>query len=243
MLVLAICDDVREEREILQDYIKTYCTQKNAVVSITEFCSANELLECDALDGFDAIFMDIYMEGTDGMTCAKKLRGMGYHGCFVFFTSSTEYAVDGFIVEALDYLVKPVSYERFYETMNRLLRHCEDALASIDVMINGQKETVYLRDLYYVETGANHNTILHLSDGMMNSTTLISDIESSLSGYPNFLRCHRSFLINMSYVERVEETIITMQDGSQVLLPVRRAPLIKRQIMNFLRMRMQEELS
>lgn len=80
------------------------------------------------------------MEGTDGMTCAKKLRGMWGTMAVLSSLPLTEYAVDGFIVEALDYLVKPVSYERFYETMNRLLRHCEDALASIDVMINGQRK-------------------------------------------------------------------------------------------------------
>lgn len=241
MITVAICDDSAQERETMRSYVETYCKEKIAECSISTFESAEDLINDKMASHSDAILLDIYMNGMDGMTCAKLLRDNGYTGCFVFITTSREHAIDGYAVEALDYLTKPVTYPRMCKAMNRVFRNCEGALTSITVSVDGKQTLLLLRDIYYIETGNNHNTLLHLTGGIINSTTLISDIDALLQPYPNFLRCHRSYLINMNYVERVDDGMVIMQDGSHVLLPVRRLAETKRQIIDYLRSRMMEE--
>ena len=106
---IAVVEDEREYREVLKEYLSRYEEQKNLTFEVIEFTNAISFLENYA-PVYDVVFMDIRMKYMDGMTAAHKLREADPNAVLVFVTSLTQYAVEGYSVDATDYIVKPVSY-------------------------------------------------------------------------------------------------------------------------------------
>lgn len=231
---IAICEDNKDDLSTLLKYIDDYCETYNCICDITTYSSAEELLEDDDLSKYHAIFFDIYMKKMLGIDAAAKLRENGYTGSFVFSTSSTDHVFDSFLVDVTDYLVKPYNYDRLCIAMNKLYKINKNNLLNIKVIVDKIETTIYLRDIYCIETGSNHSTLIHTQNNTLKSTTLISLIEQQLSPYSNFLRCHRSFIINMNYVKQINDNTIILQNDKTALLTIRNAASIKKTIARYI---------
>ena len=238
---IAICDDCVVDRAELRAWLIQYCGEHNFFCDIAEAESGERLAAFPDIADFDAVFMDIFMKKLDGLETAKALQELGFPGAYVFTTSSAEHVFQSFAFDVVDYLVKPFSYSRFTQAADKLFRAKADAQLSISLTIDGEIRRIQLNKITCVETNQNHSTLVHIGKSTLRCTTLISEIEALLSPYPNFFRCHRSFIINLNYVSGTEGTTVYLKSGMTAMLPKREAAEKRRLINEYLWRHMMEE--
>ncbi|MEG1049597.1 MAG: response regulator, partial [Oscillospiraceae bacterium] len=146
---IAIVDDVQEEIDRLLGMIEQYTRENDLAYSCTSFTTGEAFLKGFCDNGFDIVFLDIFLKDENGMDVAKKIRESG-KDCLIIFSSTTdEYAVRSFRLRAFDYLVKPYDYSR----MSEVLSYCEKAIVRDDkyfvVKSKRQNVKILYRDVVY----------------------------------------------------------------------------------------------
>lgn len=209
MLKIAICDDEPRMGKELSDRLSKYMAERNRVsYSVHSFVSGRDLLESGG--DFDLIFLDIQMEGPDGMETAKRLRQRGQRGLIIFVTVLKECVYDAFEVEACDYLLKPLDGARFRKALERALKTIEERAAKSILIRRGTScEVVLLAQIVYCEVQG-RKIYIHQSEGtVVDYYDRLEDLERRLDR--RFFKCHRSYLVNLDFVRGCS--------GGQVLLP------------------------
>ncbi len=208
MLKIAICDDekvfVEETKEKIESYLEF--AHSDLTYQINRFCSGEDLIASMEENTFDIIFLDIMMDGINGIETAKKIAPISPETMIVFISSSKEYALDAYEVNAFYYLTKPLSNEKFALVFEK----CMGKIASLDNSYLAVRGTdgvnkVYLRDIVYCFTSG-HKLNLLLKDG----TKLIcymkmAEFFSACAGDKRFLQTHKSFAVNLDYVKMVSQ--------------------------------------
>ena len=197
-----IVDDEETEIAILSEHIRRYCAEHNLNAEI-QTCSSGRSLIVSYEPPCDAVFLDIEMQNMDGMKAAELLRKMDDRVAVVFVTNMAQYAIRGYEVEALGFLIKPVNYHSLSIILDKIVRRRQDYTADeILIPYDGGIRRVSRRDIVCIEV-MNHALIYHLIDGqMMTNAGSLSDLETQLEKY-FFFRCHKSFLINLRYVTEI----------------------------------------
>lgn len=229
---IAICDDAADERHRLLQCLESFSVSNSLDYKCDQYSSALDLLKNGKL--YDLIFMDIFMDRLNGMQAAKLLRKARYSGDFVFTTTSADYAVESYEVEALGYLCKPFSQSSFAQVMDRVCRKHSQSLKCITLRVEWGEVEVFVKDIVFVETGGNHTVIVHTLQRDIKSKILISKLETELVENGDFLRSHRGYLVNLRHVVRADSDCIEMSDGSRALLTVREAAKIRQQIADYI---------
>lgn len=204
-----------------------------ASYSVSSFSSGQALLEDGG--GFDLIFLDIRMEGPDGLETARLLRRRGERGLLIFVSALKEWVFDAFEVEAHDYLLKPLEAARFRRTMDRALRFLEQRTGKVLVIRTGTaREVVPLSEIAYCEV-LGRKVYLHKTGGTVISYyDRLEDLENRVDR--RFFRCHRSYLVNLDYVRGCQAGQVLLSGGEAV--PVSR--LRERELTEALLRRMKE---
>lgn len=213
---IAICDDDETIRNQLRGFIRRYADENTLDYEILEFCESEPLLKKSRQDpDIKILFLDIYMSPASGMDLAEMLRAEGNRCAIIFVTVSTDHYARSYEVDAEHYLVKPITYERVCQALSR----CRDVLASssrcASFLSGGREILVPLKDIRYVEVFRNQ-TIVHAGrDIALRSTleTVTGQISDS-----RFLRTHRSFLLNMDYIDKRCGCDICLKTGEKVPL-------------------------
>lgn len=204
---IAICDDEDIERDMLDSMLRD--CDKNQL--IYPFSSGEELLSSS--EEFDLVFMDIYMKGMTGMETAKRLRQKKSKAPIVFLTSSSDFALESYEVHAFDYILKPLQPDRLRAVWERYcLEHREPKF----ILLNnaGKTEKLPYDKIEYLGSDCHYVTV-HLADGTdIRLHGRLDELEARLDD-GRFLRCHKSFLINMHLAKAMEEDFI-MQSGAGV---------------------------
>ncbi|MDR1664373.1 MAG: LytTR family DNA-binding domain-containing protein [Clostridiales bacterium] len=213
---IAFCDDIQSERELLLGFAARYAAEHSLRIEPRPYSNAESLLGDFDADTMAAMFLDIYMDKINGVEAARIMRERGYAGAIVLCTASRDHFADGFVVDASHYLLKPVAYENFSEAMRRVLRVTGAAARAVSIQSGGNKLPVPVAGIQYAEV-YNHETLLHLSGGTLAAGVSLSALEDMLGGDP-FLRCYRSYIVNMDYVERIEGDAFVMKNGDRVLI-------------------------
>jgi DNA-binding LytR/AlgR family response regulator len=163
---------------------------------------------------YDIVFLDILMDQILGMDIARKLRSAGYTGNIVFLTSTAAYAVDSYEVEASGYLLKPHDYGKLCTLLNRIIDRTK--IGQYQVSVRNTIYSIPLGEIVYVES-RNNVCILHCSNGREYTIyKKLSEIETQL-GDSRFLRCHQSYLVNMSYIAKADKQF-ELTTGDVVLI-------------------------
>lgn len=226
MYNVAVVDDRPEERDILQEYLRRFAAERKRTLQITAFADGESFLA--AFDhNFDIVLLDIEMEGIDGMETARRLRERDEKVCLLFVTYLANFAVQGYSVHALDFLVKPVGYENFSMKMDRAVVAADRARKK-EIIVSAAEgdRRLPIDELYYVEV-MNHTLIYHTKGGALSVRGAIRDCETLLAPY-DFARCNKSYLVNMNYVTEIRRNEIRVGD---TLLPIgstRRQDFLKR---------------
>jgi len=212
---ILICDDMIAEADKLEGLLN----DSGFEVNTTVFTDANDALEHIRSGAVvDVCFLDIIMPGMSGIELAEALRGSKYQGEIVFLTTSNEYAAESYQVKAFSYLIKPPDPEVVHKILSELEQAKKDGdTAGIIVKAAGSKRLVLFRELSYVEVMGN-NIHFRLTDGTESVTrATFAETAPALLVDKRFIQCHRSYIVNMDDISRVQgsEDFIT-QNGARV---------------------------
>ncbi len=225
MMRIAICDDSQIDRSVIKDFLHTYMTEKSIPIVMTEYENGMNLIY-DIEDGgyYELVFLDIYMDKIHGMDIARNLRKVGYTGKIVFLTSTAEFAVDSYEVEAVGYLLKPHDYGKLSSLLDRIIDRTN--IGQFHVTVRNTIYSIPFSEIMYVES-RNNVCILHRSDQSEYTVyKKLSEIEAQLNDN-RFLRCHQSYLVNMSYIAKADKQF-ELTTGHVVLIRQRSQKEIKR---------------
>lgn len=236
MIHIAICDDSKQERQILAALFKRYQELHATPLQIHIFQNGFSLL--DAIDQgkrFDITILDILMPGENGIEIARNIRASGTDTEIIFLTSSPEYAVDSYEVKAQNYLLKPVTEEKFFASIDSILAELDekDTASFIIYTTETQYSRIRVSSLVYGEV--THRTItLHLADQTMISAVMtFTEFQDILKAYPDFIYPHRSYAVNMNYIQYVTKSDIILTDGQKIPLSRNNYTKISEQFLNF----------
>lgn len=213
---IAVCDDeelFRIEYKSVLDKVLI-----NAEYDIDTFSGGSSLYEAFLKNPFDLVFLDIEMPGIDGITLAKRLRTVSENVQIVFLTSHIEYALEGYEVNALRYLVKPVDMNKLSEVL-KYIQDKKNNSRQIMIKQEGEDIVIDLSDIIYMES-MDKNVRIVTSQSEYITRYNISDYEEELKN-SGFLRIHRGYLISLSKVKKIVKNDVVM-DGD-ISLPVSRS--------------------
>lgn len=202
MLRIAVVEDAPFDQKMLVDCLQEYEAETGTKMQILVYSGGEKLLE-QYPEHLDILFMDIMMGDMDGLKTARLVRRQDDKVILIFVTSMIQYAIQGYSVDAMDFIVKPVSYTGIKLRMDRALCRLQQS-APAHVEITGQDGTyqVDARDICYIET-FNHKVIVHTKTQVIPANASLHFFEKQLEKLP-FFRCHTSFLVNLSYVDKIQ---------------------------------------
>lgn len=236
MIHIAICDDSKQERQILAALFKRYQELHATPLQIHIFQNGFSLL--DAIDQgkrFDITILDILMPGENGIEIARNIRASGTDTEIIFLTSSPEYAVDSYEVKAQNYLLKPVTEEKFFASIDSILAELDEKDTASFIIYTTEKQYSRIRVSSLVYGEVTHRTItLHLADQTMISAVMtFTEFQNILKAYPDFIYPHRSYAVNMNYIQYVTKSDIILTDGQKIPLSRNNYTKISEQFLNF----------
>lgn len=221
---LAIVDDDPGYRKNIREFLKKYEEEYGTSFSINEFTDGDELLEGYKPD-YDIILLDIEMEFVDGMTAAGRIREVDEDVLIIFITNMPQYAIKGYQVGALDYILKPLSYYAFSQTIKRAINRRQTTDKRYIVAgERGIKQKIDVSDILYVEV-INHDLIFHTKNGNINAKGTMKDTMNELSGM-DFFQCNKGYLINLEYVDSVEGSDVRVGKDKLQVSRSKKKPLL-----------------
>lgn len=208
---IAICDDDKDELTHISSMIETYRQERCAPVVYKTFSSATELLATTKSGAYDLYLLDVMMPGVSGMETAKEIRGFDADAAIVFLTSSPEYAVESYKYKAQNYLLKPAKAEQLYPVLDALLEKQQKPSEGLTVKTKNGISHILFERLSHVEV-LNRWVYFHLSDGSVREVYApLAEFESDLFSRPEFVRVHRSYIVNLwQAAELTAKEIITL---------------------------------
>lgn len=217
---IAICDDdAAESRRISDATTRLIGTkQHEQEISVDVFAGGDALLRgIKKQGGFDLILLDILMPGRNGLELAQEIRKSGDDCKIIFLTSSPEYAVDSYRVNAFYYLLKPFSEAELATVIDRALLAMEDDRNSgILVKSKGKVLRLRLSAIRYVES-VNHTVNFHLRDGdLIECFSSLNEFHGVLLSDQRFVKCHKSFIVNMDFVAGISSKDFNLAGNTQV---------------------------
>ncbi|MEO1770007.1 LytR/AlgR family response regulator transcription factor [Candidatus Enterococcus ferrettii] len=211
---IAICEDELADEQFLRQTLELLLNEQNLSYSMISFTSGKQMLAALETESFDISFIDIYLDEVDGVALAKEMRKNNRNSAIIFTTSSQEYMAEGYTLGVLHYLVKPFSIADVKEALDRALLKVKEYERCLEVVVHRRKELIFFRDIKYVESQS-RCCVLHTTSGEKAVYENLNRIEKQLED-PSFLRCHRSFIVNMDNVMALETQDFVLFSGEKV---------------------------
>lgn len=245
MIKIAFCDDDLSTLKELNALLAQYRIERNRDIAYTAFQSPLELLaNIEKGIRFDVLFLDVIMPGEDGINVAKEIRHYDNNIKIIFLTSSTEFAVQSYSVGAYFYQIKPLNTESFFQLMDSVIGDCKKLQqSSLILQYKSSISRIDLDKLEYCEVIGRTLSFHMVNGSVMKSTGSLNDLCSKLTPYENFLRLHRSFLINMEYIRNISYKAVTMDSHAEIPIPHGKCSEIKKLYLEYACSRKQVHIS
>ena len=212
---IAVCDD---EKRFTGEFRRiTESIYNRLDYDVYEFWTATDLIESFKLKAFDIVFLDIEMPGTDGLELSKQLRKLSSEVIIVFLTSHVEYAIKGYEVNALRYLLKPITAEALKEIIDHVSSKIYDGKA-LWVRSEDREVKVKLDDIIYIEA-LNQYVLIRTSGEEIRVRGMISDYEEKLVN-EDFFRIHRSYIVPLGKIVKTGNAEVVLE--GDVIIPLSR---------------------
>lgn len=222
--VIAIVEDDPAEAEVLKSHFARYAPDSGEEFDVRWFQDGDAFLH-GYQPIYDLVMMDIDLPGISGLDTAERMRRVDGSVALVFVTNLARYAAKGYAVDAMDFLLKPVSYASFSYTVRRALLRCQhnhqpDMLISIPDGVY----RISISRIKYIEV-LNHTLVYHTTEGNLSSTGNLKEVEGRLPP-GQFVRCNRCYLVNLAFVRAVRgQRLVLDMDELQISRPKRAAVL------------------
>lgn len=220
MIKIAIVEDEHSYANTLKSYLDRYGQEHSVSFQIQAFTDGLDIVS-DYTAAYDIILLDIQMKHLDGMKTAQKIRELDEDVIFIFITSSARFAVEGYAVDALGYILKPVPYLSFSQILSKAVRRIKKEKEVHYVSIESESGTMRLNtdSIHYVESRL-HHILLHTEKGDFITPGPMKRMEEALKPF-GFAKCHNAYLVNLRHVAGSLPNDVVLFSGEQI--PVSRA--------------------
>ena len=217
MLKIAVVEDQQEVRDELCRFIRQYAAENSLQVEVLPIEDGAVIAE-HYEPGYDIIFMDVEMPGLDGFGAAEKIRAVDADAVLVFVTNMAQYAIKGYAVDALDYVLKPVSYYAFSQRLGRAVeRVARRARHFLQINAHGTAHKLDTSAIYWIEN-CGHDLVFHTAEGEVTAPGSMTETEEKLA-QDSYFRVNKGCLVNLEHVDRM--------DGEDAIVHGDRVPLAR----------------
>lgn len=221
MIQIGFCDDDPSVLDELHELLGSYRAEHNADIAPTAFQSPFELLAAIEKGArFDILLLDVLMPGENGIEAAREIRQYDSNVKIIFLTSSAEFAVQSYTVGAYFYQLKPIWPESFFRLMDSVIAACSrESSASLILRCKTGITRVELDKLEYCEV-IRRSLLLHKTDGtVLEAAGSMDSLCESLAEHRNFLRIHRSYLVNLEHIQTITPKTLVMSSCAELPIP------------------------
>ncbi len=212
----AICDDNRIDSQYVNELIKKWARNKKYQIHIDIFQSAEAFLfHYTQNKEYDILLLDIEMKKMDGVTLARMIRKSNKSVQILFITGYSQYIAEGYDVEALHYLMKPIKEEKMFDVLDRAVTKLIQNEKHLLLKLSDEMIKIPLHEIIYIDVNRNYVTIHANKDYTLKKT--LGEIEKELD--EKFFRIGRSAIVNLKYITRITKTEVFLSNGFSLPLP------------------------
>lgn len=205
---IAICDDEQNQIEYITSIVTSWSNHKGHSCEIRTFASAEAFLfEYEEDKAYDILLLDVEMKNMNGIELAKRIRKDNNRAEIIFITSHFEFVGEGYEVDALHYLIKPISVEKFTQVLTKAAEKLSIEPPSVVISCEGETVKLYESDILYVESFL-HYIVIHTKDNEYKIKENISVFENRVSD--DFYRIYRSYLVSLKHITRISRTSVNI---------------------------------
>ena len=210
MIRIGLVDDDKEHQKLIRQFICRYEKEEQTKICVKEYTDGLQFLE-EYEGNLDVVFLDIEMPHMDGMTAARKLREKDTGIKIIFVTNMAQYAIHGYEVDAVDFIVKPISYYVFVDKLKKALRYLNlNKEKMVVVHGNGEMMRIGSSQILYVEKDKNY-LVFHTTKGNLQARGTMLDVEKELS-QEGFSKCINGCLVNLKCVSKLEKDTVWIDE-------------------------------
>lgn len=233
MYKIAICDDESLIAKYNEDVVKKILNKNNIPYEIDVYNNMNDLIHEFKKDKnkYSLLLLDILLGKDNGIDLSRKLRKMGVKASIIFVTSSVEFAIDGYDVEAIKYIIKPINSSDLESVILKDYRNRQQFCL---LEVKSEKVAIRLSDIYYIES-MNKDFVIHYKDSKNIYPGKLSYIKEKV-GEVDFVQVHRCYLINLRYVNEIKRNEVVLKNNEVVPLSKSRYKETQMQFMEWISM-------
>lgn len=232
---IAVCDDDEREISRVEKLIAEYQAGRDKNIDCHYFTNSTDFL-CELQGGkYDLVLLDVLMPGANGIQVAQELRELDKNVRLIFVSASPEFAVESYNVGAYHYLLKPVDADSFFALLDKIGRELSGQ-AEQGLVLKSRDGVVPIAfvKLAYVEV-INKTVFFHLTDATVREVTAtLADFEETLLTRPEFLKTHRSYLVNLNSIQAIDINCVIMKNGDNIPISRQRRSQVQDTYMHFL---------
>ncbi len=226
-MLFAICDDCYEDRVEIRGLIEQYSKSRNAGIEVVEYSSGGEMCRSmEELKKYTMIFLNANMKREDGLKIAKKITNIYEDIPVVLVTEVLSYALEGYRVKATRFLLKKDLKATLPECLDEILDELKKKKQKMSFPFVEGEIVLEIQKIIYIETNR-HKNVFHTTDDEYVLYKKLDEIEEELSPY-DFVRAHKSFLVNMRYIEKISSYNMRLTTGNEISVPKSRYQNVKR---------------
>ena len=215
-LNVAVCDDEKEQTERITAVVRAWADREGHRCVLRTFASSEEFLfEYGSDSSYDILLLDVEMGDISGISLAKKIRKENNRSEIIFITSHFEFVGEGYEVDALHYLLKPIPEEKLCEVLSKAAEKLSEEPPSVVITCDGETVKLYESEILYVESFL-HYIMIHTKEKAYKIKENISLFEEKLS--EDFFRVHRSYLISLKHIVRISRACVLLDDRTELPL-------------------------
>ena len=234
---IACCDDEKQQLELYKTMFTNIEMRQDIKLNVEYFLSGNFMLERfqSEKNPFDLVYLDMDMDEKSGLDLAKEIRQNYHSDCLILFlTNYPKYMQNSFDVRAFQYMIKPDQFDEFERKFNVARKYLEkDDKNRVVLKIDEDNVVFFTNEIYYIEKEKSSKQFLvYLEDKCVVAKGVLSAIENQLLEQ-HFMRTHRSYLVNMKHIRRIQKNDLVLSNGNLVPISRRKEKELKQQFMRY----------
>ena len=231
MIVIGVCDGEQTVRSLLASFVSRYHSENGTEIQLLSYSTGEKLLKNYLLD-LDLIFLEIPLRKVSGLKIAEHIKKYDKRVRIVFLTTVLSYVLEASEVGASNYLLKPLSYEKFSKEIRRALEQRQNIEDCYFLEQNRHGlHKVYFNEVRYIETSGKA-TLIHTSDADIPSNRQMKLFEQMFANAP-MVRCHAGYIVNLRYFQKLADSTLILTDGTRIPVSRNRRTLVLSQIQHF----------